>query len=114
MNGKYDVENLKSLRLEKQALGFLLKSEENLKVYFEVSRLLTDSCFADKYNKQIFNVIKTLLNSQQTVNTVTVAQKLSECGISHKDGNDIDNYLDAVSFTQINMGDFFLFFVSIC
>lgn len=106
MNGKYDVENLKSLRLEKQALGFLLKSEENLKVYYEVSRLLTDSCFADKYNKQIFNVIKTLLNSQQTVNTVTVAQKLSECGISHKDGNDIDNYLDAVSFTQINREGF--------
>ena len=41
MNGKYDVENLKSLRLEKQALGFLLKSEENLKVYYEVSRQLS-------------------------------------------------------------------------
>ena len=69
MNGKYDVENLKSLRLEKQALGFLLKSEENLKVYFEVSRLLTDSCFADKYNKQILTDFSTT-TAAPTVPTV--------------------------------------------
>ena len=101
-NKKYDVERLKSLRLEKQILGYLLKSEENIKDYYDVSVLLTEKVFADKYNKQIFNVIVSLLKAGQTINTVSVAQKLSDLNISHKDGNDIDNYLDAVSFTQIH------------
>ena len=105
-NKKYDVERLKSLRLEKQILGYLLKSEENVKDYYDVSVLLTEKVFADKYNKQIFNVIISLLKSGQTINTVSVAQKLSDLNISYKDGNDIDNYLDAVSFTQINKKGF--------
>ena len=105
-NKKYDVERLKSLRLEKQILGYLLKSEENTKDYYDVAVLLTEKVFADKYNKQIFNVIISLLKSGQTINTVSVAQKLSDLNISHKDGNDIDNYLDAVSFTQINKKGF--------
>ena len=105
-NKKYDVERLKSLRLEKQILGYLLKSEENIKDYYDVSVLLTEKVFADKYNKQIFNVIVSLLKAGQTINTVSVAQKLSDLNISHKDGNDIDNYLDAVSFTQINKKGF--------
>ncbi len=105
-NKKYDVERLKSLRLEKQILGYLLKSEENTKDYYDVAVLLTEKVFADKYNKQIFNVITSLLKAGQTINTVSVAQKLSDLNISHKDGNDIDNYLDAVSFTQINKKGF--------
>ena len=105
-NKKYDVERLRSLRLEKQILGYLLKSEENIKDYYDVSVLLTEKVFADKYNKQIFNVIISLLKSGQTINTVSVAQRLSDLNISHKDGNDIDNYLDAVSFTQINKKGF--------
>ena len=74
---KYDVERLKSLRLEKQILGYLLKSEENTKDYYDVAVLLTEKVFADKYNKQIFNVITSLLKAGQTINTVSVAQKLS-------------------------------------
>ena len=68
---KYDVERLKSLRLEKQILGYLLKSEENTKDYYDVAVLLTEKVFADKYNKQIFNVIISLLKSSQTINTVS-------------------------------------------
>ena len=46
-NKKYDVERLKSLRLEKQILGYLLKSEENTKDYYDVAVLLTEKVFAD-------------------------------------------------------------------
>ena len=103
---KFNEDKLKSLRLEKQALGYLLKSKNKEQDYYDVAPILTERSFVDIYNKKIFNTIVLLLKSGNEINTTSVAQKLSDWNITHKDGNDIDNYLGAVSFTQSNKKGF--------
>ena len=86
-NKKYDVERLRSLRLEKQILGYLLKSEENIKDYYDVSVLLTEKVFADKYNKQIFNVIISLLKSASQTNHGLPPKSNATCAKHSSIGN---------------------------
>ena len=106
-NNRFDEERLKSLRLEKRALGYLLKSPNKEQDYYDVAPLLTEKSFADKKNQRIFNAIMLLLKGGQEINSVSVANKISankvESGLS---GDDIDNYLGAVSFTQANKKGF--------
>jgi len=106
-NNRFDEERLKSLRLEKRALGYLLKSPNKEQDYYDVAPLLTEKSFADKKNQRIFNSIMLLLKSGQEINSVSVANRISankvESGLS---GDDIDNYLGAVSFTQTNKKGF--------
>ena len=106
-NNRFDEERLKSLRLEKRALGYLLKSPNKEQDYYDVAPLLTEKSFADKKNQRIFNAIILLLKGGQEINSVSVANKISankvESGLS---GDDIDNYLGAVSFTQANKKGF--------
>ena len=52
-NNRFDEERLKSLRLEKRALGYLLKSPNKEQDYYDVAPLLTEKSFADKM--QILN-----------------------------------------------------------
>lgn len=108
-NKKYDQSKLRSLRIEKQVLGYLLKSRNKEQDYYDVAPLLTEKIFSDTYNQKIFNVILSLIRGGQDINTVSVAQKLSDCGITHKDGNDIENYLEAVNFTQVSRKGFIEF-----
>jgi len=103
---KFNEDKLKSLRLEKQALGYLLKSRNKEQDYWEVAKILKENSFSDVYNQKIFSTIVLLLKEGLEITATSVAQKLTHWNITHKDGNDIDNYLGAVSFTQVNKKGF--------
>ena len=102
----YDQEKLRSIRIEKQTLGYLIRSKHREQDYYEVSAMLTEQVFADSKNKRIFNAFITLLKGGKEINSVSVAQALSNGGLDQVNGNKIDDYLGAVGATLLSKKGF--------
>ena len=55
-----------------------------------------------KYIRQFFCVVRNCYVNQETVDSVVLAEKIRNMGISFKDDVDIFDYIEAISFNTIN------------
>ncbi len=92
-------ENLYSIRAEATCLGGLIK---NPKYLIELDNFFSDKDFFHKCHRVIFSVLRSLVLSGQDANKVIVAQKCKELGLSMFEELNIFDYLDSISFTNIN------------
>lgn len=92
------MSSLYSLQLEKQVLGGLLKKPE---VFAEVAPFLNESDFFLEVNATIFAVLKNCVIKQEVIDPIIVAEKIKGLNISFKDGISILDYIEGITFTQI-------------
>jgi len=93
------IQVLFSLKIEKHVLGGLIKYPS---LALEVSGFLTENDFSEQVHQVIFSVLTKLVFAQKNVDKVLLAQSIKALGISFKDDINVFDYIESLSFTQIN------------
>lgn len=91
---------LNSIQLERSVLGGFLNNKEFL---IEMENKISERDFYNPVHSIIFSVLKNTTLSGQDINKVTLGQKIKDLKISKFNEIDIFDYLDTISFTQINL-----------
>jgi len=86
-----------SQELEKQVLGGLIKHQE---IYPEISQFLAEDDFAYDINKVLFSIVKSALDSRQTIDKTIISTRLKNLGIGFKDNIDAFEYVNGLSLVQ--------------
>ncbi len=89
---------LYSLEVEKHALGGLYNHPA---VFPEIDSFIKDSDFYNDVHSVIYCVVRAALTKQEKPDKVIFAQRIKDLGIAFKDGIDIFDYLDSITFTQV-------------
>ncbi len=92
-------ENLYSIRAEATYLGGLIK---NPKYLIESDAFLSENDFYHKVHRTIFAVLRSLVFSGNSPDKVVLAQKCKELGLNTFEDLNLFEYLDSISFTNIN------------
>ena len=93
------MSSISSLKIERHVLGGLLKFPE---VFFDVDRFVDSSDFVSKEHYVIYSTIKDILSSGKKLDKTLLAHQIKNLGVSFKSEVDIFNYIEDISFTQIN------------
>jgi replicative DNA helicase len=91
--------NLYSLQVEKHALAGLMRNPE---VFADVDRFVSDRDFYTDVHQTIFNCIKSIVLSNEKVDSVLLAQKIKNLGISFKADINIFDYIDSLNFVPVS------------
>lgn len=92
-------ESLYSIRSEGVFLGGLIK---NPKVLVDLESFVSDKIFFHKVHKVCFSILKSLIFNGQEVNPIILTEKIKNIGISFFEELNLYDYLDSLSYTQIN------------
>ena len=90
---------LYSYQTEKHVLGGLIK---NPRCFADIDVVISSKDFYSDVHSTIFSCIKNLADEGGEIDTVTVAQKIKNLGISFKDDLNIFDYVESISWTQIS------------
>ena len=93
------MSNISSLKIERHVLGGLIKYPA---VFFDVDRFISSSDFVSKEHYVIYSTIKDILSSGKKLDKTLLAHQIKNLGVSFKSEVDIFNYIEDISFTQIN------------
>jgi replicative DNA helicase len=93
------MSNISSLKIERHVLGGLIKHPN---VFFDVDRFIDASDFVSKEHYIIYSTIKDILSSGKKLDKTLLAHQIKNLGVSFKNEVDIFNYIEDISFTQIN------------
>jgi len=93
------MSNISSLKIERHVLGGLIKHPT---VFFDVDRFISSSDFISKEHYVIYSTIKDILSSGKKLDKTLLAHQIKNLGVSFKSEVDIFNYIEDISFTQIN------------
>jgi len=93
------MSNISSLKIERHVLGGLIKHPT---VFFDVDRFISSSDFVSKEHYVIYSTIKDILSSGKKLDKTLLAHQIKNLGVSFKSEVDIFNYIEDISFTQIN------------
>ena len=88
-----------SLQIERHVLGGLIKHPE---IFPEIDGFVTEKDFFNDVHYTIYNVIKSCAYQNQSIDKVILATKIKELGVSFKDDINIYDYIENLSFIQIN------------
>ena len=88
-----------SLEIEKHVLGGLIKHPD---IFPEIDSFVTEKDFFNDVHYTIFNVIKSCAYQNQSIDKIILATKIKELGVSFKDDINIYDYIENLSFIQIN------------
>jgi len=88
-----------SLQIERHVLGGLIKHPD---IFPEIDGFITEKDFFNDVHYTIFNVIKSCAYQNQSIDKVILASKIKELGVSFKDDVNIYDYIENLSFAQIN------------
>ena len=88
-----------SLQIERHVLGGLIKHSE---IFPEIDGFVTEKDFFNDVHYTIYNVIKSCAYQNQSIDKVILATKIKELGVSFKDDINIYDYIENLSFIQIN------------
>ena len=91
-------ENLQSLQLERNFLGGIINHPQ---VLIDLDNKITEREFVNKTHSTIFSVIKNIVLSGQKLEKILIAQKIKDLGISYNNEISIFDYIDDISFTQV-------------
>ena len=85
---------LSSQELERRFLGSIIR---NPNVFFEIDNVITELDFTNSTNGTIFNVIRQICHSGETLNKVILAQKIKNLGISFPEDIETFDYIESIS-----------------
>ncbi len=94
------MESIYSIQIERHVLGGLIK---NPKVFADIERYISEKDFVNEVHQTIFCVLRNAIIKNESVDTVIVAEKIKNIGISFKDDINIYDYLESISFISINI-----------
>ena len=94
------MEPIYSIQVERHVLGGLIK---NPKFFADIERYISEKDFVNEVHQTIFCVLRSTILDNKSVDTVIIAEKIKNIGISFKDDINIYDYLDAIAFTSINV-----------
>jgi len=69
--------------------------------FADVERFISDKDFVNEVHQTVFRVLRESLLQKERVDTVILAEKIKNIGVSFKDDLNIYDYLEAISFSQI-------------
>mgnify|MGYP001372294592 CR=1 FL=1 len=93
------MDSIYSIQIERHVLGGLIK---NPKLFPEIERYISEKDFVNEVHQTIFCTLRSSLLKSESVDTVVLAEKIKNIGITFKDDVNIYDYLDSISFTSIN------------
>lgn len=93
------MESIYSIQIEKHVLGGLIKDP---KVLPDIERFISEKDFVNEVHQTIYCVLKNAFFNNETIDSVVLAEKIKNIGISFKDDINIYDYLEAISFNTIN------------
>ena len=91
--------DLYSLQSEKYCLGGLIKHPE---LFPEIDNWVKDDTFYQSTHRVIWSVLKQILLKKEAPTPTLIAQRIANLNIKTKDDISIFDYLNALSYTQIN------------
>jgi len=94
------MESIYSIQIERHVLGGLIK---NPKLFADIERYISEKDFINEVHQTIFCVLRNTIIKNESVDTVIIAEKIKNIGISFKDDINIYDYLESISFTSINI-----------
>ncbi len=92
-------DDLKSIQIERHCLGGLIKYPS---VISEIDNIIEPSDFTHKVHEVIFSVTKEIILKNEPLDKVIIANKIKNLNIAFKDDINIFDYVDDLTFTQIN------------
>ena len=92
------MDTIYSIKIEKHVLGGLIKIPA---AFADVERYISDKDFMNEVHQTVFRVLQQTLLEKDKIDTVILAEKIKNIGISFKDDINIHEYLEAISFSQI-------------
>jgi len=90
---------LYSYQTEKHVLGGIIK---NPRTFADIDVVISSKDFYSDVHSTIFSCLKNIADEGGEIDTVTVAQKIKNLGISFKDDLNIFDYVESISWTQIS------------
>ncbi len=93
------MSNICSLKIERHVLGGLIKHPS---AFFDIDRFIDASDFVSKEHYVIYSTIKDILSSGKKLDKTLLSHQIKNLGVSFKSEVDIFNYIEDISFTQIN------------
>jgi replicative DNA helicase len=94
------MESIYSIKIERHVLGGLIN---NPKFFPDIERYISEKDFINEVHQTIFCVLRNAIIKNESVDTVVIAEKIKNIGISFKDDINIYDYLDSIAFTSINI-----------
>jgi replicative DNA helicase len=94
------MDSIYSIKIERHVLGGLIK---NPKFLPDIEKYISEKDFINEVHQTIFCVLRNSLIKNESVDTVVLAEKIKNIGISFKDDINIYEYLDSIAFTSINI-----------
>ena len=93
------MNELYSLQSEKYCIGGLIKHPD---LFPEIDTWVKDDTFYQSTHRVIWSVLKQILLKKETPTPTLIAQRIANLNIKTKDDISIFDYLNALSYTQIN------------
>ena len=76
------MESIYSIQIERHVLGGLIK---NPKLFSDIERYISEKDFINEVHQTIFCVLRGTIIKNESVDTVIIAEKIKNIGISFKD-----------------------------
>ena len=92
------LDSIYSIQVEKHVLGGLIKIPNS---FADVERFISEKDFVNDVHQTVFRVLREVILERGTVDSVILAEKIKNLGISFIDDLNIYEYLEAISFSQI-------------
>ena len=93
------MDSIYSIKIEKHVLGGLIKDP---KILPDIERFISEKDFVNEVHQTIFCVLRNAFFNNEVVDSVVLAEKIKNIGISFKDDINIYDYLEAIAFNTIN------------
>ena len=93
------MDSIYSIQIEKHVLGGLIREP---KIFADVERFVTEEDFVSEVHQTVFCVLRNCFVNNETIDSVVLAEKIKNYGITFKDDLNIYDYIGAISFNPIN------------
>ena len=93
------MDSIYSIQIERHVLGGLIKHP---KLFPDLEKYISEKDFINEVHQTIFCVLRSSLLKNENVDTVVLAEKIKNIGISFKDDINIYDYLESIAFISIN------------
>lgn len=87
-----------SLELERSSLGGLFRNPD---VFYEIDTIISENDYWHSTHKTLYSVVKNILSKGEKLDKVLVAEKIKNLGIKFKDGFDVLDYIESISFSPV-------------
>lgn len=91
--------NIFSYQVEKHVIAGIFKNKD---ILCELVNFLSEKDFYNEVHSTIFLVCKNSFLNKQEIDKVLIAQKIKDLGVAFKDEINIFDYIESITFTQIN------------